>query len=155
VWAIIDYLQQVPELELRMNVLQMAGVAAYVLVFALFESLLVFGLLFVASLMLPGQIFKDRILPVGSIFILMVSVPAYLIHLYSIWHIQQLDMKQWVILWAAIGVLLMGSTIYWMLRNEKVERAICSGIERLSVLSLVYLTADLAGGLLILFRNLS
>lgn len=154
VWAIIDYLQQVPELDLRMNVLQMAGVAAYVLVFALFESLLAFGLLFVVSLMLPARLLKDRILPVGSIFILMVAIPAYLIHLYSIWHIHQLDMKQWVMLWAAVGVLLMGLIIYWMVSNKKVEQAICSGIERLSVLSLVYLTADLAGGLLILFRNL-
>jgi hypothetical protein len=154
VWAIIDYLQRVPELDLRMNLLQMAGVAAYVLVFALFESLLVFGLLFVASLMLPARLLKGRILPVGSIFILLVAIPAYLIHLYNIWHIEQLDMKQWVILWVAVGVLLMGAMIYWMVRNEKIERAICSGIERLSVLSLVYLTADLAGGLLILFSNL-
>jgi hypothetical protein len=155
VWAIIDYLQRVPELDLRMSLLQMAGVAAYVLVFALFESLLVFCLLFVLSLILPAHLLKDRILPVGSIFIFMVATPAYLIHLYDIWHIEQLDMKQWVILWAAVGFLLMGAMIYWIVRNEKVEYAIRSGIERLSVLSLVYLTADLAGGLLILFRNLS
>jgi hypothetical protein len=155
VWAIIDYLQQVPEMDLRMNVFQMAGVAAYVLVFALFESLLVFGLLFVASLMMPARLLKDRILPVGSIFILMAAIPAYLIHLYSIWHIHQLDLKQWVILWAAVGIVLVGATIYWMVRNKKVEHTIRSGIEKLSVLSLVYLTADLAGGLLILFRNLS
>jgi hypothetical protein len=154
VWAIIDFLQQVPELNLRMSIFQMAGVAAYVLVFALFESLLVFGLLFVASLMMPTRLLNDRILPLGSIFILMTAIPAYLIHLYSIWHIHQLDLKQWVILWAGVGIVLMGATIYWMVRNKKVEHTICSGIEKISVLSLVYLTADLAGGLLILFKNL-
>lgn len=144
-----------PELNLRMSIFQMAGVAAYVLIFALFESLLVFGLLLGATLMLPSRIFKDRILLVGSIFIFIASIATYLIHLYSIWHISQFDRKQWVILWAVIAILLMGSIIYWMAHNEKVEQRIRSGIERLSVLSLVYLTADLVGGLLILFRNLS
>jgi len=74
VWAYINLFNDMPAMVLEMGVWRILGVTAYVLVFALLESLLVFGLILLVSFILPERLFGVKFVHVGAIFILTCSI---------------------------------------------------------------------------------
>jgi hypothetical protein len=155
VWAIINLLNSVPSLILEMNALQLMSVASYVFVFALFESFLVFIALILASLLLPAEYFTARLLPVGAMIVLTASISVILIHLYDTWQLESIEFSLWAITWIILGLVAIAFSAAWMGRNHRLLDAFRSGAERVSILSVVYISADLLGLFLILIRNTS
>lgn len=153
IWAIINFFNSMPSMLLKMNNVQLLGVAAYVFVFALFESLLVFGFLFLISVILPRRYLASRLVPIGSLVVILASISVALIHLYDVWELDSIEFNQWAALWVIFGLSALALTMIWMRRNQRVEAIIRSGAERLSLLSLVYVSVDVLGLLVILFRN--
>ena len=156
VWAILGFLHTVPSLLLEMNAIQIMSVAAYVIALAFMESSLIFAILFLVSLVLPERFFSSKLIPVGTIWIFFVSIIAASVHLYKTWwpgviqFVQQAGL--WVMVaWIAIGLLAW----YGVSQNQKVEKVIQSVAEKLSLLSLIYLCADILGLFVILVRNLA
>jgi len=154
VWAYINLFNDMPAMVLEMGVWRILGVTAYVLVFALLESLLVFGLILLVSFILPERLFGVKFVHVGAIFILTCSIFFLLLHLYSQWDIKSLSFQYWIALWALIGLFIFIFSVYWLARNQQVQKRFQSGIENLAVLSLVYISLDLVGMLVIIIRNL-
>lgn len=154
VWAIIVFMKRLPAIILLMSTVQLLSVLAYILVFALLESVLIFGFIFLTSLIIPKRSLGSRLVPIGTIVILTASVSAALIHLYDTWDIDAIKFDLWASIWALGGLATAGLLIYWAVRNDRLEGLIKSGVERLSVLAMVYLWADILGALMILFRNL-
>jgi hypothetical protein len=137
-----------------MNAIQLVSVIAYVFVFALFESLIVFGLLFLISLIMPPRLSDTQLLPVGTLIILLASISVVLIHLYEVWEFESIKFGQWAALWVGLGLAGIALTIIWMKGNQRVESVIRSAVERVALLSLVYVSLDGLGLFVILIRNL-
>ena len=154
IWAYINLLNDMPAIQLEMGAWRILGVAAYVLGFALIESLFIFGLIFLVSLILPESLFGLQLVQVGSIFVLTTSIAALLIHYYGQWKIESFSFTAWIALWTMIGTSIFIVAVYWLNRNQQVQGIFQSGIERLAVLSLVYISLDILGLSVIIIRNL-
>lgn len=153
-WAYINLLNDMPSMVLEMGVWRIMGVAAYVLVFALLESIFVFGLLLLISFVLPERLFGVKFVHVGTIFILTSSFCFLFIHLYSQWEIKSLSFEYWLALWVLIGLSVFLIAVYWLTVNQRVQKLFQSGIESLAVLSLAYISLDMVGLLVIIIRNI-
>jgi hypothetical protein len=154
IWAIVNLLHTFPSMLLEMNTLELISILAYVLTFALFESLFVFALLFLVTWFFPRKISTPTLLAVSAILVFFGSIAVTLVHLYGIWNITMFKFESWVILWAAVGVVASGLTLLLVARKPKVEKPILSIVERLSLLSMLYVTLDLVGVVIVVIRNL-
>jgi hypothetical protein len=153
-WAYIDLMHVMPSMVLQMSDWRIVGVAAYVLDFALLESLFVFGVLFLASLLAPGGLFDIKLVQIGSLFVFAASISTVFIHLYRQWHINWLGFTNWVVVWILIGLLLFILGIIGFRRSPRIQNIFQSGIDRLVVLSMIYVSLDLLGLFVILARNI-
>ena len=154
IWAIVNLLHTFPSLLLEMNTLELVSILAYVLTFALFESLFVFALLFLVTWFFPRKISTSTLLAVSAILVLFGSTGVTLVHLYGIWKITVFKFESWVILWAAIGMVAASLGIFLVARKPKIEKSILSIVERLSMLSILYVSLDLVGVVIVVIRNL-
>lgn len=154
IWAIVNLLHTFPSLLLEMNTMELISILAYVLTFALFESLFVFALLFLLTWFFPPKISVSTLLAVSAILVFFGSIAVTLVHLYGIWKITAFKFESWVTLWAAVGVVASGLTIFLVARKPKIERPILSIVERLSLLSILYISIDLVGAVIVVIRNL-
>jgi hypothetical protein len=154
VWAILVFLRRMPTMLTQLNAFEIVGVAAYVLAFALLESLLLFGILYAVERFLFRRFLKLTPLPVGTVCVFLASATAAMIHLYRDWDIQAISFNLWSVWWAAVGLMAIGLLLAWLKRNQNAEQVILQGVERLSILSMVYLFFDLVGVVVILVRNI-
>jgi hypothetical protein len=153
VWGLVNLFYNVPSLVLEMKAWEFAGVISYVFSFALFESLVVFGLVFILSLIVPRRYFSDRLLATGSVLIFFATVATVMNHLHYVWKIPSSQLDSWTWKWAAASLAATGITLWGMWRSEKLSLIIRSGAERLGVLSTFYLAVDLIGVLIVVVRN--
>jgi hypothetical protein len=94
-------------------------------------------------------------LPVGAMIVLTASISVILIHLYDTWQLESIEFSLWAITWIILGLVAIAFSAAWMGRNHRLLDAFRSGAERVSILSVVYISADLLGLFLILIRNTS
>lgn len=80
IWITIVFLYNFPSLLLKANTWQIIGVLAYALVFALIESLLLFGFLVLLAGVLPRSFFRERFVYLGTLLALVIAVFALLIN---------------------------------------------------------------------------
>jgi hypothetical protein len=154
VWAIINLMKRASSLVLSVNSLEIFGVVAYVLLFALFESLIAFAVLFTLSLILPARIFSSRLIPVGTILVLLASVSAVFIHLYDAWEIENIEFDLWAGMWSFVGLVATAPSVYLIRRDKRIGAAIQGVVDRLSVLSMIYLLFDIFGLAAVIIRNI-
>ena len=153
VWAYIDLMNVMPSMFLQMSDWRMLGVISYVLDFALLESIFIFVILFLASLLAPGGLFDLKIVHIDALFVFAASISAIFIHLYHQWDIKWMGFTNWVVTWILIGLLLFILAIIGFRRMPRMQRLFQAGIDRLAVLSTVYISLDLLGVFVILARN--
>jgi len=155
IWAIIIFLRRMDSFTIFMNLTQIISIAAYVLVYALMESLFLFGILFIGSLILPRRVSAARKLALGTIIALVASAAAVLIHFHAIWKVNWIDQKEWTWLWVGVGLLVIALISFAVLKSERLESWLNALVERISLLSLVYLSADILGLMIVLYRQLT
>jgi hypothetical protein len=153
IWAIIIFLRRLDSFTIFMNLTQLISIAAYVLVYALLESLFVFGFLFIGSLILPSRVSASRKLALGTIIALVASAAAVFIHLDAIWEVTWIDQKEWTWLWVGVGLLVTTLIAFGVFKSERFESWINALVERISLLSLIYLIADIFGLIVIFYRQ--
>jgi hypothetical protein len=153
IWALINLFEVIPAAILHLSVAQLLGLAAYILVFALLESLVIFGVLFLASLVLPRSFYALQLVPVGTIWITCVSISAAVIHLHEKLKLD-LNRAYWAGLWIFIGLAAAGLATAWAVRSPRLRTWIGSLVERLSPLSMIYLGLDAIALAIVLARNL-
>jgi hypothetical protein len=153
-WGLVNLFYSFPSLMLEMTTWQLASVIAYVFTFALFESVVVFALLFLLSLAIPRRFFSARLVATGTALVLCASAAAILNHLYFIWKIKGDAVQYWNAGWIAVGVIAAGLMIWSAWRHPRLEKALLSGAERLALLSLLYFSLDVIGVVIVLSRNL-
>jgi hypothetical protein len=139
-------------LMLRHSLWDLFGILSYRLVFAAFESLLVLFILVLLCVILPARWLRDRFAAEGSMIALLTSLWIVAFQLGSG------IFRRWS-LWpflVALGYVAVISVLYALIaQNERIEKAIVSFIERLTIFSYVYLFLTAIGLLVVVFRNLA
>ncbi|MBN1875714.1 MAG: hypothetical protein JXA33_15930 [Anaerolineae bacterium] len=134
-----------------MSVWELVGVIAYTQVFALIESGIVWLLLIVLGMVLPAELFRDRLVAQGSMWAWVTSGWAVAAH-YNGDAIRLWGGRDYL-LWLVLYIVSI-AVFYVLFRcNSKAEGVFRSVVERLMVLSLVYVGLDLLGLLVIFIRN--
>jgi hypothetical protein len=152
VWSIIAVLRAIPSWILYMNIGELIGTFAYTQAFALVESLLVLTGLLVLAFILPGKLFKDRFVAQGSLVVFLAAIWAIVSHIYGqnlgIWSSRRF------LMWSALLVLLAVVASGFVYRFKGLQRLLEAIVERLSVLSTIYMVVDIISILIVLSRVL-
>ncbi len=154
VWSILVLLRQVPTLLLRLSLADLVGVIAYNQAFALLESTLVLLALIVLAIILPGRRWRQGFAAYATL-LLLVSWPwALVLNLLLLG-------DEFTNLGPGGSLLLLAAYLAWVgaaflliARHNRLERALTVFIERVVVLSAVYLAVDLMSLVIVLLRNL-
>ncbi len=154
IWAYINLFNDIPAMQLQMSIWRILSVASYVLAFALFESLLIFGLIFLICLLLPERLFGVKLIHLVAIIVITVSILISFIHLYDYWEIDSLSFADWIVSWVLFGLFVTITLLFFLTRYKRVQKGFQSVIDRLAVLSLVYISLDILGLFVITVRNL-
>ncbi len=158
VWSIIFFLRKVPVYLLRMNLFGIISIFAYVQVFALLESLFIFSILVILGMILPVDKLRDQFAERCTLIVLITALWSIPLH-FAPQIVQRLSLGLYsfifsIWLWVITYLVVMGLAFYLLHRNPIFKARISAFIERLSILSYLYLTADLFCILLVLYRNL-
>jgi hypothetical protein len=134
---------------MRLNVWELVGAIAYTLAFALFETLLVFLILTILSVILPGRLFLDKFVAQASMMVLLGSVWAITSHLgLDVFRSDGRLFVAWLLL--LLGPLAISYLmVHWSRKLERQARAL---VERLAPVSLVYILVDILSVFIIVLR---
>jgi hypothetical protein len=163
IWSIINLLDEVPAWMLRLSLGELIGVIAYTQLFALIESILVAAVLvgirqlLVAAGRLPKlvglrRLIAEKYVSLAAVFIFVNSIWAGLIQIYyetlRLWSAAQF--LPWALLFLLSNLLLLGLVA----RFSRADRIVRLLVERLAVLSYLYVALDVVCLFIVLARNL-
>ena len=148
VWAVLNFLREVPALLLRMTYSELLAAGAYTLVFALLESVLLFLALVLLAVLLPASWLREGFAVRGVLVLCVLLAWLFLSPRLQ-------NQPPWAsVLLLAVLLVALGLS-YKLLRNQQgLAHTIRDLLERLSLLSGLYLALDLLSLLLVLARNL-
>ncbi|GAB4498884.1 MAG: hypothetical protein OHK0052_12950 [Anaerolineales bacterium] len=176
IWGVIQFLNRVPALILRLTTGEILAVAAYNHFFLLLESLSVVGLLAILAFILPQRWLRNQFSTQAGLTVVLMAVAAALFH-YSGSIVGALQ-TPWESLLRAIGIpeealggyllfLLLGIMGIWMFlffaalpalpkfsQRTGVQMRYTDFVERASVLSGLFLAIDLLSLFTVIIRNL-
>jgi hypothetical protein len=153
------FLHEVPAYMRRMGMGDMLGIFSYSQAFALIESILVLGALVFVCIELPRRMFKDKFVAQGTIFMFVTFVWIIPVH----YQVQILDWLNWNMIIYQVGVLVWIVTFFMAIfgfsflvrRSEKFEQGINTFVEKLVVLSVMYIVIDIFSFFVVIYRNLA
>jgi hypothetical protein len=166
VWTLILIFRDFSWVSERTNSWDAFGVASYGMIFAFVESLLVFLIAVVLGFLISRKWGEDRRIALLSILILVAAFWAMFSQLYFLLEISVpeqilsflVQSKHPVRVMYATGLPLIVFTFilpaYLIIRSNRVYRFVQGLIERLSLLTMLYLFLDFAGLVIIILRNI-
>lgn len=150
VWAFVNMFYTIPAWLLRMNMGQLIGSSAYVLSFALMESCLVWGFLLLLALILPKTLLRKQFVAQSIGLVLISAFFSIVLHFNYAFLVTR---RIFIPLLAACFIALVLVVLFWIGRSERFDRVTRAILERLSVLSGIYLFFDAIAVLIVLARN--
>ena len=151
VWSICNSLREVPAWLRQMSLWDLIGVVSYSQMFALFESVVIVLPLVLLSALLPAGWFRDKF----------VALATGIVYLSVVWfifaHINDPTLRSWgpgqFLPW--IGLFLFSQVLFVSLihYSHKLQSIIVALVDRLAVLSIVYLFIGLISVLIVVIRN--
>jgi len=166
-WTIVLVLRDFSWVTERTNSWDAVGVAAYGMVFAFFESVVITIIVALLGYLLPKQWSENkRIALLGLLFfvvslwvilgqlVLMLHVP--LPGSVILWLASSGHPLRWIYLFLFIIISLSVFCItYLFVQSEKVSKSVINLLERIAVLSALYLVFDVISVIILLVRNLA
>lgn len=134
-WTTIVLLYNVPSLIIKANVWQILGVVAYVFTFALLECLCLFGGIVLLSVFLPGKIFRERFVSLGTALAIIFAGLAFL------FNSQLVVNRSWILI--PLGLVILAVLVFLVRRPLEKMRSNALA-ERMTILSGLYLLLDMA-----------
>ena len=158
VWAILMFLYELPSFMRRLDAWDILSIFAYTQAFALFESAVVWAAVVFTCLALPKNLFRVKFVPVGALFLLLSFLWIAPVH----FQVTILDRLEWnmsaynmvVLVWVIFYFVIVGGSIWMAFRSARFESLVNSLVERLTVLSVLYVVVDVIGILIVIGRNL-
>jgi hypothetical protein len=155
-WAMYRTFWWVPSWLEYLSIWSILIIIAYVMAFALFESLAMMGLMVLLSLILPRRAFKDQFIVQGSALSVVLGLGAFLLQ-RDVGVIYQLELEQTFLYPALIlvGVILMVYFSSFVFRKmPALSRLALVVAERMTVFVYLYVPLGLIGLLVVVLRNL-
>lgn len=148
VWSIYNLLREVPAWLRQMSLWDLIGVVSYTQMFVLFESVVIFLSLVILSVVLPAGWFRDKFVALGTGIVYLSVVWFILAHIND----RYWDLRQFL---PWIGLFLLSQILFFSLihYSHKLQSIIVSLVNRVAVLSIVYLLIDLISVLIVVIRN--
>jgi len=158
IWSIINILREIPRYLQYLTIGEIIIIFAYTQAFALFESLIVTVLLILFCLVLPARFFRDWFLSQGILIVYITTIWAILYH-FQVRIVQGLSPSlvtymALIWLWAMMYFGVLFGSLILIRKKEDFEQKIISFIDRLSVLSAVYIIIDVVSIFIVLMRNI-
>jgi len=155
-WTLYRVFWWVPSWLEYLSIWNILIIVAYVLAFALFESLAVMGLIVILGLLFPKHTFKDQFIVQGSAISAALGVIAFLVQrkvslIYKLELWQTLAYPTLIFLGTAILVLML-SVIFK--RFNLLTRLVLAVAERMTIFVYLYVPLGLIGMLVVVARNL-
>lgn len=169
VWAFYQVFQDVEWISRRTSPWDSLGVGGYTLSFALFESLLVFLAVLLISQLIPRKWDTAKRLSIAAALYFMTVIWAILIQVEAIVETtirasiakflvstgRPIWYGAWVLMALAVVLYLIIAAPTWVIiRKEKASRVFAGFLDKLAVLSSLYLVMDATGVLLVIYRNI-
>ncbi len=155
-WALYRMFWYVPSWLEYLSIGSLLIIAAYTLAFALFESLVMLGLLLLLCLAFPASLFRSRFIAQGGMLALAWSATAILIQRrVSVIY----DLEIWQVfagLAAALGLSVATILLTaWLFRRfDRMRRLVEAASERMTIFAMLYIPLGLLGLGVVLVRNL-
>jgi hypothetical protein len=165
-WTLILVFRDVSWITERTNSWDALGVASYGLLFALVESILFFLFFVLVGFVTPRQWKVDKRVAFLGLLFLILALWAMISQLLFIWNInlpvatmQFLASSGHPLRWLYAGSLAIviptvAIPIYFFLKTDKAFSAMQELMERLSLLTMLYLFFDFVGVIIIVIRNI-
>jgi hypothetical protein len=155
-WALYRLFWYLPSWLEYMSIPGVLIIAAYTLAFALFESLVMFGLLLLFCLAFPERFFRRCFVAQASLLALSWGAGAVLIQrqvsfIYRLenWQVGALLLAA---LAASVSIVLLGA---WVFRRfDRLRRLVEDISERMTIFAMLYIPLGLIGVIVVLVRNL-
>jgi hypothetical protein len=166
VWTIILVLRDLSWVTERTNVWDAIGVGSYGLVFAFIESVVVFLILVLLGLLIPGKWREEKRLALLAVLFLVIASWAIAGQLYFLVGI---TLPGWIyrllaqsshplqVLYGGVLSLVLVTVLIptaLVIQSSKAMRVVRGLIERLSLLTLIYLFLDFVGLVIVILRNI-
>lgn len=139
-----------------LNAWDVAILTAYVLSFALFESLVILGFTLLLSLVFPGKYIQDKFVAQGSTISFMVGVSAVALQ-RKIGLVYKLGLRELIVYTIATIIAILLSIILFSCLNERFRKLpylIKAFADRMTVFGYIYLPLGLLGLVVVLLRNI-
>lgn len=155
-WTLYRVFWWVPSWLEYLSIWSVLVIIAYVLAFALFESLAVFSLVVILGLLFPQKYFKDQFIVQGSALSVLLGVVAFLVQ-RKVSLIYRLELWQTLaypamILIGAIALVPIISFVFK--RFNRLSHLALAVAERMTIFAYLYIPMGLIGVLVVIARNL-
>jgi hypothetical protein len=155
-WTLYRVFWWVPSWLEYLSVWNILIIVAYVLAFALFESLTMMGLIVILGLLFPKQTFKDQFIVQGSAISATLGVIAFLVQrkvslIYKLELWQTLAYPTLILIGAVILVPMLS---FIFKRFNLLSRLALAAAERMTIFAYLYVPLGLIGVLVVVARNL-
>lgn len=155
-WALYRTFWWIPSWLEYLSLWGVLTIIAYVLAFALFESLTVMGLMVLLSLLFPRKIFKDQFIVQGSVLSAALGLGAFLLQ-RNVGVIYKMELEQ-IFLYPAlilVGIVFMVYFLSLLFRKiPALTRLTLAVAERMTIFTYLYVPMGLIGTAVVIARNL-
>ncbi len=156
-WSIGRIFYFLPSWLYFMTILEILPVLAYVLGFALLESLFILFVILGLAFVLPGKLLREKFVPQGSLIAILFGAAALGLHAvvsraYG-WSPVQIKIFSPLIVAAVVGIALLVSYLFvhMIASLEKVFTALA---DRVTIFLYIYLPLGVLGLVVVIIRNL-
>jgi hypothetical protein len=145
-WAFINMFVDVPAWLMYMNLWELTSAIAYTLTFALVETTLLFLGFMLLGHLIPRSWTSEPFVSLACVLAIELALLAA--------GIQALIVQDRPKLLALVGaVLVVAATVAWVWRTPKLRGLLRVVADRIALLTYFYLSFDLVGAAIVLFRN--
>lgn len=151
-WAIALLVIYASQYILRLNLWETMGVVAYVLGYALLETLIVFAIVMAILLILPARLHSNKTVPLTATYLVLTTVLVVYLNVTQEVAIVRGNYTETLIALAVYVLLMIVATIL-IRRSDRLASLIRSLLDRLVPLALLYGFVALVGVIIVIFRN--
>ena len=156
-WAIIVTFQQFSSYALYLTISEILGIVAYTLASTLLECILITILLITIGAVLPQRFFKEKIASQAALLTPTALVVAYYVQSQDsklfFYSQSYMPFEEWIAIWV-LGMIPILMIVYLVGKFQKLSELLSKYVDRITILSLVYVFGDLLAVVIVIYRNL-
>lgn len=155
-WSVLNFSRELPSYLMRMKIGEILGVFAYTQVFALLESILVLVVLILIAELLPYQLFLKHFTTQAALLCLLATLWILPLHYKAqiLAAYPEFENNWTGIFWFGVFFALVLVISFLFRHYSRIEHSFQTFIDKLTVVSMVYLIVDIASLGIVIVRNL-